>query len=176
MSNSQTELELIEKSSKLASVFDEGFENIIKKPEFKEYFYNITPEQNTALRKEVLAFVTYAVSILLRTNGHLHDPEKVQTFMEGFIERCSCWDDSLYSRIDEYRALDSNRGDALSSASSVRFAKYAAGALFGNEFDEGALVLGLTDFATLFIINFITPTLAESFYQSGERGAQEDLH
>ncbi len=51
--------------------------------------------------------------------------------MEGFIEQCSSRDDSLYSRIDEYRALDSKKGDALSSASSVQFAKYAAGALFG---------------------------------------------
>ncbi|MCH8028927.1 MAG: hypothetical protein IH874_03215 [Candidatus Dadabacteria bacterium] len=69
--------------------------------------------------------------LIERTNGHLRDPEKVQTFMEGFIEQCSSRDDSLYSRIDEYRALDSKKGDALSSASSVQFAKYAAGALFG---------------------------------------------
>jgi len=115
--------ELSRKAKALADVFNSGFNETINKPEFTEYFYKITPQNKERVREEILGFITHALPVLLRMNGYLHDSEEVGTFVEQFVNRVGGWDDSLFKRIEEYRSPDRERGDALSSATQIYFAK-----------------------------------------------------
>jgi hypothetical protein len=164
MNNKNNSEELRRKAESVADVFDNGVNEIIKKPEFAEYFYEITPQGRERVREEMIGFVTHALPILLRMNGHLHDTEEVGTFVERFVDRAGGLDDSLFERLEEYRSLDRQRGDPLSSATQIHFAKRLSTVLLGRESEDGDVLLGLSDLGMLFLINFITPTLAEAFY------------
>jgi hypothetical protein len=157
------------KAQAVADIFNHGFEEIIKKPEWAEYFYKITPENKERVREEILTFITYALTVLLRMNGYVRDLEDVETFMGYFVDRVGGWDDSLFKRIEEYRAIDRERGDALSSAAQIRFAKHLSSVLLGTESEDGEVILGLSDLGTLFLMNFITPALTEAFYNQAQR-------
>ena len=156
--------ELSRKAKALADVFNSGFNETINKPEFTEYFYKITPQNKERVREEILGFITHALPVLLRMNGYLHDSEEVGTFVEQFVNRVGGWDDSLFKRIEEYRSPDRERGDALSSATQIYFAKRLSSVLLGSESEDGEVLLGLSDLGILFLVNFITPTLTEVFY------------
>jgi hypothetical protein len=88
--------------------------------------------------------------------------------MVHFVGRVGGWDDSLFKRIEEYRAIDRERGDALSSAAQIQFAKQLSSVLLGTESEDGEVILGLSDLGTLFLMNFITPTLTEAFYNQAQ--------
>jgi hypothetical protein len=122
MKNKNKSAELYKKAEAVADVFNHGFEEIIKKPEWAEYFYKITLENKERVREEVLFFIAHALTVLLRMDGYVRDLEDVETFMLHFVSRVGGWDDSLFNRMEEYRAIDRERGDALSSAAQIRFA------------------------------------------------------
>jgi hypothetical protein len=164
MKNKNKSAELSTKAQVLADAFNRGFEEIIKKPEWAEYFYQITPKNKEKVREEILSFIIHALSVLLRMNGYLHDPEEAGTFVEQFVDLVGGWDDSLFKKIEEYRTLDRERGDALSSAAQICFAKHLSFILLGSKSEDGEVLLGLLDLGTLFLMNFITPTLTEVFY------------
>jgi hypothetical protein len=169
MTNKNKSSELYKGGEAVANVFNHGFEEIIKRPEWAEYFYKITPENKEKVREEVLSFITHALTVLLRMNGYVRDLEDVETFMVRFVDRVGGWNDSLFKRIEEYRAIDEERGDALSSAAQIRFAKHLSSVILGAESEDGEVLLGLSDLGTLFLMNFITPTLTEAFYNQARR-------
>jgi hypothetical protein len=164
MKNKSKTEELNRKVELLADKFNKGVNEIINKPEFAEYFYEITPQKKEGVREEILGFTTHALPILLRMNGYLQNPEEVGGFVEQFVDRVGGLDNSLFERIEEYRNLDRQRGDALSSATQIHFAKRLSSVLLGSESEDGEVLLGLSDLGTLFLMNFITPTLTEVFY------------
>lgn len=163
MNKSNSE-ELNNKAELLVNAFNKGINEIISKPEFAEYFYEITPEKEERVREEMLGFITHALPILLRMNGYLQSTEEVGGFVEQFVDRVGGLDNSLFERIEEYRNLDRQRGDALSSATQIHFAKRLSSVLLGSESEDGEVLLGLSDLGILFLMNFITPTLTEVFY------------
>ncbi len=169
MTTKDKSAELYKKAEAVADVFNHGFEEIIKKPEWAEYFYKITPENKERVREEILSFITHALTVLLRTNRYVRDLEDVETFMRHFVNRVGGWDDSLFKRMEEYRVIDRERGDALSSAAQISFAKHLSSVLLGAESEDGEVLLGLSDLGTLFLMNFITPTLTETFYSQAQR-------
>jgi hypothetical protein len=164
MKNKNNEEELHRKAESLAQVFYNGVDEIIKKSEFAEFFYELNPQKKERFSEEMLGFITHALPILLRMNGYLHDTEEVGTFVERFVDRVGGLNNSLFEKIEEYRDLDRQRGDALSSATQIHFAKRLSTVLLGRESEDGEVLLGLSDLGTLFLINFITPALAEAFY------------
>lgn len=168
MINKNKSAELYQKAEAIANVFNRGFEEIVKKPEWAEYFYRITPDSKKRVREEILSFISHALTVLLRMNGCVRDLGDVETFMGHFVSRVGGWDDSLFVRIEEYRAIDGERGDALSSAAQIRFAKHLSSALLGTESEDGEVLLGLSDLVTLFLMNFITPALTEAFYTQAQ--------
>ncbi len=163
MNNKNRSAKLSKNAQAVVEMFNRGFEEIIKKPEWAEYFYNITPQSKEKVREEMLVFVIHALTILLRMNGYIRNLEDVETFMEKFVGRVGGWDNSLFKTIEEYRAIDRERGDALSSASQIQFAKRLSSVLLGSESEDGEVLLGLSDLGPLFLMNFITPTLAKHF-------------
>jgi hypothetical protein len=169
MTDKNKSAELCQKAEAVADIFNYGFEEIIKKPEWAEYFYKITPENKEKVREEILSFITHALTVLLRMNGYVRDLGDVETFMGYFVGRVGGWDASLFKRIEEYRAIDGERGDVLSSAAQIRFAKHLSSVLLGTESKDGEVILGLSDLVTLFLMNFITPTLTEAFYNQVQR-------
>lgn len=164
MMNKGNSEELNNKAELLVNVFNKGINEIINKPEFAEYFYGITLQNKDRVREEILGFTTHALPILLRMNGYLQSTEEVGGFVEQFVDRVGGLDNSLFERIEEYRNLDRQRGDALSSATQIHFAKRLSSVLLGSESEDGEVLLGLSDLGILFLMNFITPTLAELFY------------
>ncbi len=171
MMNKNNEEELHKKAESLAQVFMKGVDEIIKKPEFAEFFHELTPQKKGMVYDEMIGFITHALPILLRMNGYLHETEEVGTFVERFVDRAGGLNNSLFEKIEEYRDLDRQRGDALSSATQIHFAKRLSTVLLGRESEDGEVLLGLSDLGTLFLINFVTPTLAEAFYN--EPGKEE---
>lgn len=169
MTNRNKSAELYKKARAVADVFNYGFEEIIKTPEWAEYFYKITPETKERVREEILSFITHALTVLLRTNGYVRDLEDVEIFMRHFVDRVGGWNDSLFRRMEEYRVIDRERGDVLSSTAQIRFAKHLSSILLGTESEDGEVLLGLSDLGTLFLMNFITPTLTEAFYSQARR-------
>lgn len=169
MADKNKSAELYTKAGIVADVFNYGFEEIIKKPEWAEYFYKITPENKDGVRQEVLSFISHALLVLLRMNGYIQNLEDIEAFMVHFVDQVGGWDDSLFKRIEEYRAIDSEMGDVLSSTTQIRFAKHLSSVLLGTESEDGEVLLGLSDLGTLFLMNFITPTLAEVFYNQARR-------
>ena len=169
MTNTNKSAELYKKARAVADVFNYGFEEIIKKPEWAEYFYKITPENKERVREEILSFITHALTVLLGTNGYVRDLEDVEIFMRHFVDRVGGWNASLFRRMEEYRVIDRERGDVLSSAAQIRFARHLSSILLGTESEDGEVLLGLSDLGMLFLMNFITPTLAEAFYSQARR-------
>lgn len=170
MKNKSKSEKLSRKAELLADKFNKGVNEIINKPEFAEYFYEITPQKKEGVREEILGFTTHALPILLRMNGYLQNPEEVGGFVEQFVDRVGGLNNSLFERIEEYRNLDRQRGDALSSATQIHFAKRLSSVLLGSESEDGEVLLGLSDLGTLFLMNFITPTLTEAFYNQAREG------
>jgi len=165
-------LRLLTGASQLAASFANGFEAIAGKPEFVEYFYHLDAEGREGVRRELLGYVTYAVAVLVGTEGYIRDPEELQLFMEEFISKTGCWDDALYERVDGYREADAKRGEALGSQSSIRFARLASAAITGEESEDGETLLCLTTLTTLFLVNYVSPVLSEAFY-TGEQDPEE---
>jgi hypothetical protein len=164
MNNKNRSVKLSKNAQAVADMFNRGFEEIIKKPEWAEYFYQIIPGNKGRVREEMLVFVIHALTVLLRMNGYIRELEDIETFMEEFVGRVGGWDNSLFKTIEEYRAIDKERGDALSSASQIQFAKRLSSVLLGSGSEDGEVLLGLSDLGVLFLMNFITPTLTEVFY------------
>src|SRR3990172_10150056 len=164
MKNKTNPEELNRRSELLADAFNKGVNEILNIPEFAEYFYGITPQNKERAREEILGFTTHALPILLRMNGYLQSTEEIGGFVEQFVDRVGGLENSLLKRIEEYRNLDRQRGDALSSATQIHFAKCLSSVLLGSESEDGEVLLGLSDLGILFLMNFITPTLTEVFY------------
>ncbi len=173
MKNKSKSEELNRKAVLLADTFNNGVNEIINKPEFAEYFYEITSEKKESVREEILGFITHALPILLRMNGYLQNSEEVGSFVKRFVDQVGGLDNSLFERIEEYRNLDRQRGDALSSATQIHFAKRLSSVLLGSESEDGEVLLGLSDLGTLFLMNFITPTLTEAFYSQPQEGKKK---
>jgi len=169
MTNKNRSAEIYKKAEAIADVFNHGFEEIIKRPEWAEYFYKITPENKKRVREEVLSFTSHALTVLLRMNGYIQNLEDVETFMGHFVSQVGGWNDSLFKRIEEYRAIDREREDALSSAAQLCFARHLSSVLLGTESEDGEVLLSLSDLGTLFLMNFITPALTEAFYNRARR-------